>query len=155
MPTALEDVCFGLLARGAPPEEARRLALAQLDALGLAGLAGKFPGHLSAGQKRLVSLAGALVTEPDLLVMDEPTAFLDPYARRQLLETLAALHQTRVVLTHDLELVVELCSLVYLLDGGALVAEGAPSAVLGDEALMRGHRLERPHILAHRHPHPA
>ena len=153
MPTVLEDACFGPLAAGAAPDEARRRALALLSELGLAGEASRFPGHLSAGQKRLATLAGVLVMEPSLLVLDEPTAFLDPYARRQLIERLRSLRQTRLVITHDLELVVELCARVHVLDRGAVVAEGDPAAVLGDDALMRAHRLERPHILAHRHPH--
>ena len=153
MPTVLEDACFGPLAAGVAADEARRRALAQLADLGISEAAGKFPGHLSAGQKRLATLAGALVMDPDLLVLDEPTAFLDPHARRHLLQRLGALRQTRLVSTHDLELVVELCSEVYVIDHGAVVAHGAPPEVLGDEALMRAHRLERPHILAHRHPH--
>jgi cobalt/nickel transport system ATP-binding protein len=153
MPTVLEDVCFGLLAAGAAAEEAKARALALMGELGIAPLASKFPGHLSAGEKRLATLAGALVTSPRLLVLDEPTAFLDPHARRQLMHRLARLPQTRLVITHDLELVVELCSKVHVLDGGAVVAEGDPAAVLGDEALMEAHRLERPHALAHRHPH--
>jgi cobalt/nickel transport system ATP-binding protein len=153
MPTVLEDACFGPLAAGAAADEARRRALALLGELGIAEMAAKFPGHLSAGQKRLATLAGVLVMEPDLLVLDEPTAFLDPHARRQLIERLGALRQTRLLVTHDLELVVELCSFVYVLDRGAVVAEGAPATILGDESLMRAHRLERPHALAHRHPH--
>jgi cobalt/nickel transport system ATP-binding protein len=153
MPTVLEDVCFGPLAAGVRPDEARARALALLDELAIAPLAAKFPGHLSAGQKRLATLAGVLVMSPGLLVLDEPTAFLDPWARRQLMARLAALPQTRLVITHDLELVVELCSRVHVLDAGALVAAGDPAEILGDEALMRAHRLERPHLLAHRHPH--
>ena len=153
MPTVLEDVCFGPLAAGATPDDARRRAMACLADLGIADLAAKFPGHLSAGQKRLATLAGALVADPDLLVFDEPTAFLDPFARRHLIARLATLRQTRLVITHDLELVVELCSTVCVIDRGAVVASGPPSSILGDEALMRAHRLERPHILSHRHPH--
>jgi cobalt/nickel transport system ATP-binding protein len=153
MPSVLEDACFGPLAAGVAADEARRRAWAQLADLGLKDVSAKFPGHLSAGQKRLATLAGVLVMDPDLLVLDEPTAFLDPHARRHLIERLRGLHQTRLVITHDLELVVELCSEVYVLDRGELVAHGTPAGILGDEPLMRAHRLERPHILAHRHPH--
>ncbi len=153
MPTLLEDVAFGPIAAGAAPAEARARAEELLSALGLGALASKPPAHLSAGEKRLATLAGVLVSAPGLLVLDEPTAFLDPWARRQLLGRLAALSQTRLLITHDLELVVELCERVVLLDAGRVVAEGTPREVLGDEARMLAHRLERPHILAHRHPH--
>jgi cobalt/nickel transport system ATP-binding protein len=153
MPTVLEDVCFGPLAAGVGSEDARRRSFDQLESLGLAEVAARFPGHLSAGQKRLATLAGALVMDPDLLVLDEPTAFLDPFARRQLIGRLASLRQTRLLITHDLELVVELCSSVHVIDHGVNVASGSPERILGDEPLMRAHRLERPHILSHVHPH--
>jgi cobalt/nickel transport system ATP-binding protein len=91
--------------------------------------------------------------EPDLLVLDEPTAFLDPFARRQLIGRLSSLRQTRLLITHDLELVVELCATVFLLDRGVVMASGPAEGILGDEELMRAHRLERPHILSHAHPH--
>jgi len=119
----------------------------------VAHLAHRFPGHLSSGEKRLVTLAGALITGPRLLVLDEPTAFLDPWARRQLIERLSRLEQSLLVVTHDLEMVVELCSRVAVLDGGRIVADGVTSEVLGNPALMAAHRLETPHILKHRHPH--
>lgn len=155
MPTVLEDVCFGPLAAGVPAAEARTRALAVLTQLGLATFADRFPGHLSAGQKRLATLAGALVQSPSLLVLDEPTALLDPFARRGLLRQLAALPQTRLLATHDLEAVVSVCSRVAVIDAGRVVAQGPCAEVLGDEALMAAHRLERPHALLHRHPHQA
>jgi cobalt/nickel transport system ATP-binding protein len=153
MPSVLEDVAFGPLASGEDPARVKRRAEALLAEFGIAHLAGRFPGHLSTGEKRLVTLAGALVSDPRLLVLDEPTASLDPFARRQIIEHLRRLEQSLLIATHDLEMVVELCSRVAVLDGGRVVADGDTVAVLSDGELMLAHRLETPHILKHRHPH--
>ena len=153
MPTVLEDVCFGPLNAGVPPAAALDRARALLGELGLTAVGDKFPGHLSMGQKRLAALAGALATDPRLLVLDEPSAFLDPRARRHLIERLRALSPARLIVTHDLELAVELCAQVTVLDAGRIVAAGAPAEVFADEVFMAAHGLETPHILRHRHPH--
>ena len=86
-------------------------------------------------------------------MLDEPTSDLDPRGKRELKALLRAIPTTKIIATHDLELVVELCSRAILLDGGVVVADGPPGALLDDEALMLAHGLERPHILQHRHPH--
>ena len=109
--------------------------------------------QLSAGEKRAVAIAGVLAMSPDVLVMDEPTSNLDPRARRRLLQLLHGFAHTRIIATHDLELVVEVCSRVMVLDGGTLVADGPTRDILNDEPLMIAHGLERPHILRHIHPH--
>jgi cobalt/nickel transport system ATP-binding protein len=90
---------------------------------------------------------------PDVLVMDEPSANLDPRARRRLIELLLSFEHTRIIATHDLEMVVEVCSRVIVLDGGKVVADGQARDILNDEALMLAHGLERPHSLRHSHPH--
>jgi len=100
-----------------------------------------------------VCLAGVLVCEPRVLALDEPTSDLDPRGKRELKALLRRLPVTKIIATHDLELVVELCERVLVLDRGALVAEGPTVELLADEALMLAHGLERPHILQHRHPH--
>ena len=154
MPTVVEDVAFAPLAAGQDRARAAADASALLAEFGIAELAERFPGHLSSGEKRLVTLAGALITSPRLLVFDEPTSGLDPFARRQLIEHLRRLEPGLLVVTHDLEMVVELCSRVVVLDRGRVAADGPAAAILGDERLMETHRLETPHILKHRHPHP-
>lgn len=98
-------------------------------------------------------LAGLLACEPSVLALDEPTSHLDPRGRRELLARLRALPVTQIVATHDLELVVELCTRAIVLDGGRVVAEGPARELLANEPLMLAHGLERPHILTHRHPH--
>ena len=147
MPTVLEDVMFGPLKAGVPEAEARRRAESALERMEMAKSAGQFPGHLSAGQKRMASLAAVLVQEPELLVLDEPTSFLDPHARRCLIDRLKMLPMAQLVVTHDLEMVLELCGRVVVLSGGRIIADGQPAEILRDAALMATHRLEVPYSL--------
>ena len=116
-------------------------------------LKGRAPYRLSAGEKRAVSIATVLAMLPDVLVMDEPSSNLDPRGRRRLIEQLQSFEHTKIIATHDLELVVEVCSHVFVMDGGKIVAEGPTADLLNDETLMLAHGLERPHILRHMHPH--
>ncbi|MBN1868848.1 ABC transporter ATP-binding protein [Candidatus Sumerlaeota bacterium] len=153
MPTVFEDVAFGPLNMGLPADEIERRVLASLERVGASHLRDRPPYRLSAGEKREVSIATALATSPDVLVMDEPSSSLDPRGRRRLIELLTSFEHTKIVASHDLELVVETCSRVIVLDAGRIVAEGATVEVLDDEPLMLAHGLERPHILRHRHPH--
>ena len=152
-PTVWEDVTFGprqLGLEGAPLAERARRALAQV---GLAGFEDRLPHHLSRGEKRRVCLAGLLACDARLLALDEPTTDLDPRGRRELKAILRGLPVAQVIATHDLELVVELCPRVLVLDGGRLVAQGPTVELLSDERLMLEHGLERPHVLRHAHPH--
>ena len=152
-PTVWEDVAFGpqqLGVKGAVLDERVARALAQV---GLAGHEDRLPHHLSRGEKRRVCLAGVLACEARVLALDEPTSDLDPRGRRELKALLQALPVVQIIATHDLELVVETCRRVVVMDRGAVVAEGPPDQVLADEELMLGHGLEKPHILRHRHPH--
>ncbi len=147
MPTLYEDVAFGLLNKGMSPEELDRAVRRGLAERGLSGLEQKFPGHLSGGQKRLASLAGVLVMEPGILLLDEPSTNLDPKSRRNLIRQLADLDNARVLASHDLEMVLDLCTRILVLNQGRLVAEGDPARVLGNEDLMEDCNLEVPHSL--------
>jgi energy-coupling factor transporter ATP-binding protein EcfA2 len=149
-PTVFEDVAFGPQQFGGDVTASVQRALAEV---GLAGFEKRSPHHLSHGEKRRVCLAGVLACEPRVLVLDEPTSDLDPRGRRELKKLLQQIPATKLIATHDLELVVELCSRVLVLDRGEIVADGATYVLLNDEALMLRHGLERPHILRHRHPH--
>jgi cobalt/nickel transport system ATP-binding protein len=153
MPTVAEDVAFGPLNAGLPPDEADARVEAALARVGAAHLRSRPPYRLSAGEKRAVALAGVLAMAPDILLLDEPSSYLDPRGRRRLIELLRSFEHTRLIATHDLELVVEVCPRVIILDGGRLVADGPTRELLNDEALMRAHALERPHSLRHAHPH--
>ncbi|HPW54187.1 MAG: ABC transporter ATP-binding protein [Thermoanaerobaculaceae bacterium] len=152
-PTVGEDVAFGPRQLGLGGPELGARVTAALARVGLAGFEARSPHHLSRGEKRRVCLAGLLACESRVLVLDEPTSELDPRGRRGIEALLASIPATMLVATHDLEIVVELCSRVVVLDHGQIVAAGETVALLSDEALMLAHGLERPHVLRHRHPH--
>lgn len=137
--TVEEDVAFGLENRAIPPPEIRCRVAAALELLGLTGLA-KFPPHLlSGGEKQKVALAGLLALKPRCLLLDEPTAMLDPESQRVLLEAVDRLHQqggiTVIQATHYPE-EAALAGRVLLLDKGRLLKEGSPAKILGDLPLL-------------------
>jgi len=152
-PTVFEDVAFGPQQLGLGEDEVRRRVTQSLAKAGIPGFEGRSPHHLSVGEKRRVCLAGVLACDPSILVLDEPTTSLDPRGRRELKDLLRRIPITKLIATHDLELVVELCSRVIVLDGGTVAAEGPTVELLSDEELMLRHSLERPHVLRHLHPH--
>ncbi|HUJ44266.1 MAG TPA: energy-coupling factor ABC transporter ATP-binding protein [Opitutaceae bacterium] len=152
-PTVWEDIAFGPQQLGVSEPELSACVAGALGRVGLSGLEERMPHHLSRGEKRRVCLAGLLACQARVLALDEPTSDLDPRGRRELKALLGALPVTMVIATHDLELVVEICPRVILLDQGVVVAQGPTAELLNDETLMLSHGLERPHILRHRHPH--
>jgi cobalt/nickel transport system ATP-binding protein len=143
-PTVGEDVAFGPMQLGCAAAEVDERVARALGQVGLAGFERRMPQRLSGGEKKRVCLAGLLAYEPSILVLDEPSAGLDPRGRRELIDILAALPVTRVIATHDLALVAELCARALLLDGGVLVASGPSKEMLRDDALMKAHGLECP-----------
>jgi cobalt/nickel transport system ATP-binding protein len=147
--TVSEDVAFGPLNLGLPPDEVRKRVEESLARVGLAGYGERVPYHLSGGEKRRAALAGVLAMRPDVLLLDEPSIFLDPRGRRELIALVNALPGTRLVASHDLEMVVETCRRVLVIDGGRLVADGPTERVLADAALMELHGLEVPYKLRH------
>jgi cobalt/nickel transport system ATP-binding protein len=152
-PTVEEDVAFGPQQLGLTGRELGERVERSLAMVGLAGYGHRATHHLSHGEKRRVCLAGVLACEPTVLVLDEPTSDLDPRGRREFKALLQGIAATKLIATHDLEWVVELCSRVIVLDGGRVVADGPTVEILNDEVLMLAHGLERPHILRHHHPH--
>lgn len=143
-----DDVAFGPRHLGLPPDEVERRVGEALAAVGALPLRGRVPHQLSAGERRAVALAAVLAMRPDVVLLDEPTSDLDPRGRRALVALLRGLGRPLLVASHDLELVLALCTRVLVIDGGRLVADGEPARVLGDEPLMLAHGLERPHSLA-------
>lgn len=125
MPTVIEDVMFGPLNLGWDPQLAEQRAHHALARVGItADLLGRAPFHLSAGEKRRVALAGVLVMEPQLLLLDEPTTSLDPPGQRALADLLGELPQSKIIATHDVAFAARLCQRAIFLECGRLVAEG-------------------------------
>ncbi len=150
--TVFEDVAFGPRQLGVDGGVLRSLVGQCLSMVGLKGFEEREPHRLSHGEKRRVCLAGVLACKPTVLVLDEPSSDLDPRGRREFKGLLQSLPGAKIIATHDLELVVDLCSRVVILDNGKLVAEGPTVPLLSDEHLMLAHGLEKPHSLLHRHP---
>lgn len=143
-PTVLEDVAFGPLNLGMSKDEARRLARECLERVGLADAEDRPPHHLSFGERKRVCLAGVLACGPSVLALDEPTANLDPRGRRRFIELIQALPSAKLIATHDLEMALEVCPRVLLLDAGQIVADGPSRDILGDAELLEAHGLETP-----------
>lgn len=143
-PTVLEDVAFGPLNLGMSKEAARRLARECLARVELADAEDRPPHHLSFGERKRVCLAGVLACGPSVLALDEPTANLDPRGRRRFIQLIQSLDCAKLIATHDLEMVLEICPRTILLDGGRVIADGPSRDVLGDPALLDAHGLELP-----------
>jgi cobalt/nickel transport system ATP-binding protein len=147
-PTVLDDVAFGPLNQGVGPAEAKVRALEALAAVGLPPEAGeRVPFQLSGGDKRRAALAGVLAMRPEVLLLDEPSAFLDPRGRRELIELVRKLPGTKLIATHDLDLVLDICPRVLVLDGGKLAADGPAEELLAHPEIIENHGLELPHRL--------
>jgi cobalt/nickel transport system ATP-binding protein len=129
MPTVLEDIAFAPINQGTPPETALAQANLLLTSVGLEGRGGRVPYHLSSGEKRRAAIAGVLAMRPDILVLDEPTTFLDPPGQRSLVELLGSLSQAKVVATHDVSFAERIGTRAVFFDRGAIIDSGAVSEV--------------------------
>lgn len=143
-PTVFEDVAFGPLHMGLPEDEVRARVDAALEAVRMSGYRERLSHHLSVGEKKRIAIATVLSMQPSLLVLDEPSAGLDPRARRTLINLLRDLPITMLVSTHDMKLVQELFPRTIVMDEGRVVADGLTQDILEDEALLMAHGLEKP-----------
>ena len=144
MPTVAQDIAFGPANFGVTGDALAERVQAALEIVSMTEHADRSPAHLSGGQRRRAALATVLACEPEILVLDEPSANLDPVARRELAETLATLSATMVIVTHDLPYAAQLCERAIVLDSGVVVADDSVTAVLSDRELLAAHRLELP-----------
>ena len=143
-PTVFDDVAFGPIYQGLPEQEVRARVADALAAVHMQEYAQRVSHHLSVGQKKRIAIATVLSMQPEILVLDEPTAGLDPRARRDLIHLLRELPQTLLIATHDLHMVAELLPRTVVMDNGRVVADDRTGMILQDEALLRAHGLEMP-----------
>ncbi|MGB3354652.1 MAG: ABC transporter ATP-binding protein [Mycobacterium sp.] len=144
MPTLAQDVAFGPANFGVRGAELEARVARALEVVSMTDLAARSPAHMSGGQRRRAALATVLACEPEVLVLDEPSANLDPVARRELAETLSGLDATMLIVTHDLPYAAQLCDRAIVMDGGLIVADGPIGDVLSNTEVLAAHRLELP-----------
>ncbi len=150
MPTVYEDMIFGPLNYGLSREETDRRVDAVLERLGLQDLKHRYNHKISGGEKRMAAIATILSMEPEAILMDEPTAALDPYNRRIVINTIRDLKQTKLITSHDLDMILDTCERVILLSAGKIVADGSAEAILRDRRLLEENRMELPLSLSGR-----
>jgi cobalt/nickel transport system ATP-binding protein len=144
MPTVYEDVAFGPLNLGMSPERVTHRVNSALQTVGCLDLREKPPHHLSSGQKRAIAIATVLAMEPDILVMDEPSSDLDPKSRRYLMRLLKGFKHTKIIASHDLDFILELCERCLIIKDGRIVADGPVLNILSDQPLLEENNLELP-----------
>jgi len=147
MPTVYEDMIFAPLNYGLSREEAEKRVDAVLRKLGLEELKHRHNHRISGGEKRMAAIATILAMEPEAVLMDEPSSALDPYNRRLVINTVRELPQTKLITSHDLDMILDTCGRVILLSGGCLAADGPADTILRDRALLEAHRMELPFCL--------
>jgi cobalt/nickel transport system ATP-binding protein len=144
MPSVLEDVAFGPLNFGMSEEEGLERARLCLEQVGAWHLKDRAPHQLSGGEKRRVAIAAVLAMSPDILLLDEPSNGLDPKGRRQIIDLLKGFSHSKLVVSHDLDLVLDLCPRVIVMGQGRVLADGESLRLLSDSALLAEASLEMP-----------
>ncbi|MBQ9061710.1 MAG: ABC transporter ATP-binding protein [Eubacterium sp.] len=144
MPTVYEDMMFGPLNYMLTRDEAEQRVDAVLKKLDMEYLKHRHNHKISGGEKRMAAIATVLAMEPEIILMDEPTSALDPYNRRIVINTIRELPQTKLIASHDLDMIYDTCDRVILLSKGTLAADGPADTVLRDRELLEAHRLELP-----------
>ena len=147
MPTVYDDMMFAPLNYGLSREEAEKRADEILEKLGLTELKHRYNHKISAGEKRMAAIATILAMEPEALLMDEPSTALDPMNRRTLINTIRQLPQAKIIASHDLDMILETCSRVILLNHGEIAADGETKKILTDRKLLEANRMELPFCL--------
>jgi cobalt/nickel transport system ATP-binding protein len=150
MPSVWEDAAFGIMKKGVAPEEAKERALAALAQVEAAHLAERAPHTLSGGEKQRAALAGVLIMEREILLLDEPTAALDPRARKNLIALLQQQRRTKIIASHDLDMALEIADRIIFLLQGRVAADCPAPGLLLDEDFLQSIGLELPLGIASR-----
>lgn len=144
MPTVFEDMMFAPLNYMVSREDAEKRVDEVLDRLGLQYLKHKYNHKISGGEKRMAAIATILAMEPEAILMDEPTSALDPYNRRVVINTIRDLDQTKIITSHDLDMIMDTCDRVILINGGKIIADGDAGTILRDRELLESNHMELP-----------
>ena len=144
MPTVYDDVAFGPLNLGLAASEVHDRVTASLETVNAFHLKDRPPYKLSVGEKRAAAIATVLSMTPDILVMDEPTSNLDPRARRRLIRLLTSFKHTKIIATHDLDMVLDVCERTIVIRDGRVTADGPTLDIFRDQALLEKSHLEQP-----------
>ena len=144
MPTVYDDMMFAPMNYGMTREEAEKKVDAVLARLELTALRDRYNHKLSGGEKKMAAIAAVLAMEPGTVLMDEPTSGLDPYNRRLIIRTVRGMRETKLIASHDLDMILDCCSRVILLSEGRIAADGRAEDVLRDRALLEANHLELP-----------
>ena len=144
MPTVYEDMIFGPLNYGLPREEVDRRVDEVLARLNLEYLKNRYNHKISGGEKRMAAIATILAMEPAAILMDKPTSALDPYNRRIVINTIRELEQTKLIASHDLDMILDTCDRVILISGGRIAADGPAKEILSNKELLEANRMELP-----------
>ena len=147
MPTVYEDMIFGPRNYGLTREEADARVDRVLKELGLESLKHRHNHKISGGEKRMAAIATILAMEPEMIVMDEPSTALDPVNRRRVISTINSRKETKLIASHDLDMILDTCQRVILLNHGRIVADGEAETILRDQALLEANRMELPFCL--------
>ena len=147
MPTVYADMIFGPRNYGLSKAEAEHRVDEVLNRLGLQSLKHRYNHKISGGEKRMAAIATILAMEPETILMDEPSTALDPVNRRTVINTIKALPQTKLIASHDLDMILDTCQRVILLSHGKIVADGDTETILRDKALLEANRMELPFCL--------
>lgn len=150
MPTVYEDVAFGPINLGLSGPKVDERVKSALDMVGCYHLKSRPPHRLSEGQKRSVAIATVMAMDPDILIMDEPASNLDPKSRRQLIELLKGFGHTKIIASHDLDLILDVCERCIIIRDGKVVADGRSEEILLNEDLLQENSLELPLSRQHR-----